>query len=344
MISNQTLDVVELTMALCQIPSSTGDEVAVVNYVDTLCKDMGLSTKRQQVGMLAGRDNVFAFCKSATPSIVLTTHLDTVPPYFSPTLSIDGKTLIGRGVCDAKGIAAAMICALSDLMKSGVTEVGLLFVVGEETDSDGAKAAAAGFLPHVKYLINGEPTDLKLASSMKGSIVFELETTGKAGHSAYPDSGFSAVHQLSEDVYKIVNYAWPVHSQFGATTVNIGRFEGGMAANVIADHAFAKGIIRTTGDASQLEAALLGLVSVHTKIKILSSSSPITFAAVAGFETCVVSFGSDVPHLKAMGEPLLIGPGSIFKAHSDNESIEVSELLEAVRVYKKLCLAVMTMQ
>jgi acetylornithine deacetylase len=334
----QTQDVVELAMALCQIPSVTGDEAVVINYVESLCKDMGLSTKRQQVGTLFGRDNLFAFCENTTPSIVLTTHLDTVPPHFPPTVSSKGDRLIGRGVCDAKGIAAAMICAIIELMKKDVKEVGLLFLVGEETNSDGAKAAAHGFLPVVKYIINGEPTDLKLASSMKGSIVFELETIGKAGHSAYPGSGFSAVHQLNEDVHQIINYAWPIHSQFGATTVNIGCFEGGMAANVIAEYALAKGIMRTSKDVSQLEATLRSLVSARTKVKILSSSSPITFAAVDGFETCVVSFGSDVPYLKAMGEPFLIGPGSILKAHADDEAIEISELRESVNVYKKLCL------
>ncbi len=338
MTSYQSQDVVELTIALCQIPSGTGDEAAVIDYLDKRCQGMGLSTKRQQVGSLAGRDNLFAFCKGATPSILLTTHLDTVPPYMAPSLSSDGKQLTGRGVCDAKGIAAAMICALQELMEGGVKEVGLLFVVGEETSSDGAKAAVQNFLPQVQYVINGEPTDLKLASSMKGSIVFELESTGKAGHSAYPESGFSALHQLNEDVHQILNYAWPVHNQFGATTVNIGRFEGGVAANVIADYASAKGIMRTTEDAGKLEAVLQGLVSAHTTIKILSSSSPMMFVAVDGFETCVVSFGSDVPHLKSLGEPLLIGPGSIFKAHADDESIDVADLREAVSVYKKLCL------
>lgn len=321
------MNVVDLTLELCKIPSVTGEEQALTGFVANYLEQLGYEIKLQPVD---NRHNLLATKPGVTPKILLTTHLDTVPPHIPPVL--EANILKGRGVCDAKGIMAAMICAAQNL-----PEVGLLFLVGEETNSDGAKAAAHGFAPEVSYFINGEPTDLKIASAMKGALAFELEATGKTGHSAYPETGNSAIHQLNHDLNTLLNHTWPDNQQFGLTTLNIGKIEGGRAANVIADHAKATCVMRTTIDHLELEKQIAAKLSLRTKLTILTASSPILFEPIEGFETCVVRFGSDVPHLKSIGTPILLGPGSILHAHTAHEQISVAELEQSVKTYEKLC-------
>lgn len=321
------MNVIDLTLALCSIPSVTGEEQAVTNYVADILRQQGYEIKLQPVG---NRHNLLALRPGIAPKILMTTHLDTVPPHIPP--SLESGILKGRGVCDAKGIMAAMICAAKN-----IPEVGLLFLVGEETNSEGAKAAAQGFAPQVSYFINGEPTDLKIASAMKGALAFGLEATGQTGHSAYPETGHSAIHQLSHDLNKLLTYDWPDTPQFGLTTLNIGKLEGGRAANVIADHAKALCVMRTTMNHLELEKQIAALLSPTTKLTILTASSPLLFEPINGFETCVVRFGSDVPHLKSIGTPILLGPGSILHAHTAQEQISVAELKQSVMIYEKLC-------
>lgn len=332
-------DVVELAFRLCSIPSVTGEEAEVVNQVERDLQIFGFSTQRQTVGGKVGRDNLLAFVGQTVPDILLSTHLDTVPLFFSPQQ--EGEWLVGRGVCDAKGIAAAMMCAAALLLESGEQRVGLLFVVGEETDSAGAKAAVK-FAPKVKFVINGEPTDLKLAKAMKGALVVGLEASGKAGHSAYPASGHSALHQLVDDAHAILHHPWPADEGYGQTTVNIGRMEGGVAGNVIAEHASALLVMRAATDVDQIEDQLKKLLHENTKATVHSKTQPAKLHEVAGVDTCVVAFGSDVPHLAPLGTVLLIGPGSILDAHTDHEKIRVSDLQKAVQVYKDLCLKLLT--
>lgn len=322
------MNVTELTLALCQIPSNTGNEQAVTKYVADVLKQEGYEIKLQLVS--DNRHNLLATRPGIAPKILMTTHLDTVPPHIAPVL--EAGILKGRGVCDAKGIMAAMICAARK-----IPEAGLLFLVGEETNSDGAKAATKDFAPKVSYFINGEPTDLKVASAMKGALAFELSTSGKTGHSAYPETGHSAVHQLVHDLHTLLHHPWPEHAPFGLTTLNIGKIEGGRAANVIADQATAICVMRTTVDYQVLEKEIASLLTAGTKIKVLTASSPLLFESVAGFETCVVRFGSDVPHLKSIGTPILLGPGSILDAHTTHEQISVSDLEKSVLLYEKLC-------
>ncbi len=338
------MNVIELTKRLCAISSITGDEILVVNEVDKILCDLGFTVKRQQVGDKPGRDNLFAYSDSDKPTILLTTHLDTVAPHFATSLSADGEWLVGRGVCDAKGAAAAMIIAASELQSEGQTDVGLLFVVGEETHSDGAKAINADFIPSVKYFIDGEPTDLKLTVGMKGAIVFDLEATGQAGHSAYPETGHSAIHQLCSHIQALIAHQWPVDHEFGATTINIGKIEGGVGGNVIAPSAWASGVMRTSVDAGILLKQMEQILNTNraTKLIIKSASSPVRLHDVEGFEKCVVAFGSDVPHLAHLGTPLLIGPGSIFDAHTAGEKVRVRDLQQAVVVYKELCRKLLT--
>jgi acetylornithine deacetylase len=332
------MNVIELTLKLCEIPSVTGEEQAVTQFLTEYLKQQGYEIKLQDLTLNPSpatreglkRQNLLATRPGINPKILFTTHLDTVPPHIPPAL--ENGILKGRGVCDAKGIMAAMICAAKSL-----PEVGLLFLGGEETNSDGAKAAAQGFAPQVSYFINGEPTDLKIASAMKGALAFELETTGQTGHSAYPESGHSAIHQLTHDLNRLLTHAWPKNPQFGETTLNIGNIEGGRAPNVIADHAKAVCVMRTTINDQDLQNQIKALLSPGTQMRVLTTSSPILFEPIAGFETCVVRFGSDVPHLKSIGTPVLIGPGSILVAHTAHEEIAVAELEQSVKIYEKLC-------
>ena len=322
-------DVIALTLEFCKIPSVTGDEAAVCAHVATRLRSAGYTVTTQQVGEIEGRTNVLAVLD--TPRILLTTHLDTVPPHYDPI--DEGETLLGRGVLDAKGIAAAMICAAQALAAKGERRVGLLFVVGEETSSDGAREAAKGFVPHVDYLVNGEPTDGLLVRAMKGAMTFELSAPGKACHSAFPQLGHSAVHQLVDDLGALLQTPWPSDYNLGPTTLNVGVIQGGVAPNVLAPSAKAQLIMRTTADPATLEATIRDRLSPGTVLDVSSASGPVHLHVVDDDPTCVVAFGSDVPYLSPLGTPLLVGPGSIHDAHTSHERIAKADLHAAVAQY-----------
>lgn len=331
-----TLDVIALTRKLVDIESVTGHEEPLSELLTALLTKAGFEVTLQP---LQGqkRANIYAQVKGAVPQVLLTTHFDTVPPFFKSTLSDDGEWLLGRGVCDAKGIAAAMICAAMKIKESQSETPALLFVVGEETTSDGAKWAAKQMKQRFAAVINGEPTEMKLASSMKGVLVFELSAEGRAGHSAYPESGYSALHQLILDSAKILNFDWPRSEIFGDTTVNIGVLEGGVATNVFAAHAHLKGVMRLSCSTAEALANLSTLIHPKTTLKVLSRAEPRVLKTAPGFETAPVSFGCDIPHLEALGPALLFGPGSILDAHTDHERVRVKDLHEAVSRYEALC-------
>ena len=333
------IDVLELTQALCTIPSITGDEAAVGDDVAARLRKLGAKITTQRVGDVVGRDNILAVSGDKPPELLLTTHLDTVPPFLPPRLEGDAHTgrLVGRGVIDAKGIVAAMMCAWEKLVAAGETRVGMLFLVGEETNSDGAKAAAQGFAPHVKFFVNGEPTDGTLVRAMKGVLAFELDVEGKAAHSAYPEAGKSALHQLIDDLARLQNEPWHDDVDLGKTTLNVGLLEGGVAPNVLAPHAKAVCVLRTTKDADLLEDRIRALLSPSTAMTIRTKSSPQRLVTLPGEPTKVVAFGSDVPHLSSLGQALLVGPGSILDAHTSHEGVAVADLRSAVDGYFRLC-------
>lgn len=338
-------DVVDLTLELCTIPSITGNEAGVVDDLVTRLQKLGAVVKRENVGGIVGRDNLLAIADQHRPiDLLLTTHIDTVPPFIAPR--IVGDEIVGRGVIDAKGIAAAMIIAWKKLLarSDGAGEnIGLLFVVGEETNSDGAKqAAASGFAPPVKFFINGEPTDGLLCRAMKGVLAFQLDVKGKAGHSAYPEAGHSALHQLIGDLHKLTTAAWPV-TEFGPTTLNVGVVEGGVAQNVIAAHASAKIMMRPTDDPDRILEHVRSLLTPSTTLTLLTKAPPVKLHTVDGEETCIVAFGSDVPHLSPVlaakhGSPLLFGPGSILDAHTDHERVKLKDLDDAAVAYERMAL------
>jgi len=281
-----------------------------------------------------GRPNVLA-TTDRSPRVVLSTHLDTVPPHL-PAREEAGF-LQGRGACDAKGIIAAQITAAERLRAAGVNEIGLLFVVDEEMGSAGARAANAHpRAGECQWLIDGEPTDNKLAAGCKGSLRLTLRTEGVTAHSAYPEQGRSAIDLLLDVLADVRRSAWPTDPFFGDTTVNIGVIAGGSRPNVVAGEARADLQIRLVTDAEPVKRLLGQVVGGRARIEYLTAVNPLHLTTVPGFETCVVRFTTDLPHLTNWGTPLLIGPGSILDAHTAHERIALAELAAGTDAYMRL--------
>lgn len=321
-----------LTRQLIDIPSLTGDEKAVGDFLATHLKSLGYNIELQEAG--ADRFNVIATTGEA-PRIVFSTHMDTVPPFIAS--SEDGEYIYGRGACDAKGIIAAQLFAAEQLRKDGITGIGMLFTVDEELSSAGAQVANKHPLAReCQFLINGEPTDNRLATGTKGSLRLIITAEGRAAHSAYPEAGESAVEKLLDILSEIRACEWPGDSFFGDTTCNIGVLNGGTRPNVIPDHARAELQIRLATDIERIKPVVEQAVAGRASLEYLSAHDPVRLFSVAGFDDCVVRFTTDVPYLSNWGKPLLIGPGSIFDAHTDHERIAKDEIERAIDLYVAL--------
>jgi len=326
------MNLFELTRQLIDIPSVTGDELAVGEFLARHLEQLGYRVERQEVA--ANRFNVIATTE-APPSFVFSTHMDTVPPFIES--SEDEEFIYGRGSCDAKGIIAAQIFAAQRLRDAGVNHVGLLFTVDEEMGSLGAQAANKHPVAEsCEFLINGEPTDNRLAIGTKGSVRVIITTEGKAAHSAYPEAGESAIEKLLDILGDIRAYEWPEDSFFGSTTCNIGVLNGGTRPNVIADKARAELQIRLGIDIEHVKRVLEDAVGTRGQLEYSSAHNPVRLFSVPGFDECVVRFTTDVPYLSEWGNPLLLGPGSILDAHTDHERISKRELENAVELYWRL--------
>jgi acetylornithine deacetylase len=332
------LDPIQFTHELVEIESTTYHEGAVGDFLADFLAGRGWSVEKtavpqpQESGHSEARWNVYGGPSSGVPDLVFSTHFDTVPPYIP--FSEDTDFIYGRGVCDAKGILAAQVAAAERLRAEGYA-VGLLFVAGEERDSAGAKVAndnAKGS----RFLINGEPTDNRLALASKGALRAVFKASGKMGHSAYPELGESAIHKLVEVMGRVLAIELPVEEDIGPSTLNIGLIHGGRAPNVIADHAEAQVLIRLVGDSAgtraAIEACAEGLVEVDFTLEIPF----VRLRALEGFPTMVAKFTTDIPQLSNWGEPLLLGPGSIHVAHTPHEKLAKRELLEAVDLYVEI--------
>ena len=321
-----------LTRRLIDIPSLTGDERVVAEFVAQHLETLGYNVERQHIA--GDRFNVIA-TTGQTPRIFFSTHLDTVPP-FIPS-SEDAKYIYGRGSCDAKGIIAAQIYAAEKLRANGVNELGFLFTVDEELSSLGAQAANDHPLAReCRFLINGEPTDNHLATGTKGSLRVIVTTEGRAAHSAYPEAGDSAVEKLLDVLQDIRACQWPSSDFFGETTCNIGVVNGGTRPNVIADRARAELQIRVATDIEQVKGLLERAVAGRAQIEYASQHDPVQLFSVPGFDESVVRFTTDVPYLSNWGRPLLLGPGSILDAHTEHERIAKTELERAIELYVAL--------
>jgi acetylornithine deacetylase len=313
------LDLVGLARALIDIDSTTGREADAGRFLAARLRALGWSVAEQRVD--GERANLFA-TRGAAPLIVMSTHYDCVPP-FIPSSQRDG-VLYGRGACDAKGILAAQVAAAEALASSGERRVGLLFVVGEERGSDGARVAGKA-PPGSRYLVNGEPTDNRLGIATKGAARYSLRATGRAAHSAYPDRGESAIEKLIDALVALRTMDWPVDPDLGATTYSVGLISGGVAPNVIPPAASAELMFRTVGDAGELRRRLEPL---EARVDIVPGLEVpcVRLHTVPGIESAVFSFTTDVPFLAGWGRPLLLGPGSIHVAHTAHERVPVSDL------------------
>jgi acetylornithine deacetylase/succinyl-diaminopimelate desuccinylase-like protein len=333
----EPLDPVAFTRELVMIESTTYHEGKVGSYLADFLAGRGWEVEKTQVpqppdGSDGERWNVYAAVMGQSPDLVFSTHMDTVPPYVS--LREDNEFLYGRGVCDAKGILAAQVAAAEHLRAEGL-HVGLLFVSGEERDSAGAKIA--NLKPKgSRFLINGEPTDNRLALASKGALRTVLRAHGKMAHSAYPELGESAVHKLVQVLARLLELDLPVNEDVGPTTLNIGQVQGGYAPNVIADRAEAQVLVRLVGDSAPVRAAIMdaskGVADVDFTLEIPFAQ----LRGVEGIPTMIAKFTTDIPQLSNWGVPLLIGPGSIHVAHTPDERIRKAELIEAVGLYAQI--------
>ena len=322
----------ELTKALMNVPSVSGEEEAVGFFLRDHLLSLGWTVELQNVS--ENQNNVIAYLNE-TPRVWFSTHIDTVPPFIPPTE--DDEKIYGRGACDAKGIIAAQITAAEQIRSEGIEDIGLLYTVEEERSSTGARAANEHPLAaKCEYMINGEPTDNDLAIGSKGSFRLKIKTTGKAAHSAYPEEGESAIEALLDILDDVRHTKFPKDDIFGETTVNIGVIEGGVALNVIAPRAEASLLIRLTTPRAQIEDALLSVIRGRGEIEVLSCSEPVRMLEVDGFKQKTVRFTTDIPYLTNWGQPLLLGPGSILVAHTKNEFVFKKDLEQAVELYTTL--------
>jgi len=334
------MHIFELTRTLVDIESITGNEKAVgdflVNRLEPLARAHNGTVERIEVE--PDRFNVLACF--GTPVVTLSTHLDTVPPFFAS--SEDDQYIWGRGACDVKGIIATMIGAAERLLPASVRGFGLLFVVGEERNSAGAYHMS-GIRRGSRYLINGEPTENKLALGSKGALRYEIHAKGRMAHSAYPELGESAIEKLLDVLQKARRIEMPSDPVLGRSTMNIGTITGGRAPNVIPDEAMASVMFRLVGDPSSLRAAISKAADGLAEANEILCIPAVRLGTLPGFETTVVSYTTDIPAFGgAWGTPYLLGPGTIHVAHTSGERVEKDQLLAAVGLYENLVRRLLT--
>ncbi len=328
------MNVFELTRALVDIESITGNEERVggflFGYLSQLAERYGGHVERMEVE--PHRFNVLA--EFGEPVVTLSTHMDTVPPFFASRE--DDEFVYGRAACDTKGIIASMLHAAEALLAGGGHNLALLFVVGEERNSAGAYHAATR--PRgSKYLINGEPTENKLAIGSKGALRYEIAAHGKMAHSAYAELGDSAIDKLLTALERIRRIPLPVDEVLGPSTLNIGTLSGGRAPNVVADEARAEVMIRLVGDSQSTKDAIAAAVAGCAEARGVLEIPAVHLGRLEGFETTVVKYTTDIPAFGgAWGQPFLLGPGTIHVAHTLEERVPKRQILEAVEIYQRM--------
>ena len=324
----------ELTRRLIDIESITPNEREVGDYLAHYLGELSqrFAGELERLKVEKDRDNLFL--RFGEPTVVLSTHMDTVPP-FIPS-SEDEDFIHGRGACDTKGIIASMIAAAEELLEAGRRNFGLLFVVGEERNSAGALAAAK--TPRgSRFLINGEPTENKLALGSKGSLRIEVNARGRMAHSAYPELGDSAIDRLLNSLERIRRVKLPTDQLLGPSTLNIGTISGGRAPNVISDAAHAELLVRVVGDVTQLLEDIKSAAKPDTEAHDTLLIPAVRLGSLEGFETTVVAYTTDIPAFgDSWGRPFLIGPGSIHVAHTSEERIAKADIVEAIQLYRQL--------
>ncbi len=323
------MDTLELTRQLINIESISGNEKALVDFLANYLEGLGFTIELQEAEPY--RPNLFA--KRGEPDVVLSTHTDTVPPYVA--LREDDQFIYGRGACDTKGLMTSMLKAAERLIEDGVSDFGMLLLVGEENGSVGAKEANK-LANNCRFLINGEPTESKLALGSKGTLRAILKAQGRAAHSAYPQMGESAIEKLLDVLNDLRRMHLPEDETLGATTLNIGLISGGVAPNVIAPAAQAEILMRVVSDVATLKKILEETVAGRIPIEYGFQCEPVFMEKLDNYETAVVAFTTDIPALTNWGKPLLYGPGSILDAHTAGEKIAKQDVLDAVGIYSEM--------
>ncbi|KAJ2896637.1 hypothetical protein MKZ38_005396 [Zalerion maritima] len=357
---------VSLHRSLVEIESLTGNEYTVGNFLAEYLSNRGYQTQLNSLpptdktkpgetrsDLLAWRGSDFSHSK-----VVVTSHIDTVPPYIPYGISDEIPTsetvITGRGSVDAKASVAAQIIAVEELMAAGsldTDDVALLYVVGEESTGDGMRAFSdmLGNMdpePQIQAAIFGEPTENKLACGHKGHVGCVVTAKGKAGHSGYPWLGKSANEIMIKALAKLFGTDLGSSPLFGHTTVNVGIMDGGVASNVIPESALADLTIRVaigpqeSGADTVVERLRMVLKSIDSEAfdtQCFNGYGVIECECnVEGFETEIMNYGTDIPNFKANAKRYLYGPGTILVAHSDHEAIKLADLEESVEGYKKL--------
>ena len=324
------IDVAALTGALVKIDSTTGREQQLADWLARFLRDRGYRVVEQPVS--DERFNVFAH-GDAAPRVVFSTHFDCVPPYVP--FKEERGLLFGRGSCDAKGIIAAQVAAVERLRAAGESRLGLLFLVGEERGSDGARVANEYAPDGVKFLVNGEPTDNRLGIATRGVLRVRLRASGRAAHSSFPELGESAIDKLLDALMVLRGVALPEDPVLGRTHYTVGLIEGGVAPNVVSPHASAELFFRIVGEGAPVRSAL-SIIEPLVSIEPVLDIPAVRMHTMPGFETAIFPFTTDVPLLTRWGTPLLLGPGSIHVAHTDDEHVAVDDLRHAVELYEEI--------
>lgn len=328
------LDPIALTRRLVDIESITGNEMAVSIALEGILRGLAerFDGTVERIPVEPQRDNLF--CYFGSPLVTLSTHMDTVPPFFASRE--DDEFIWGRGACDVKGIIAAMLCAGEKFLEAGRRDIAFLFVVGEERNSVGAYHA--GRNPRgSQFIVNGEPTENRLALGSKGALRLELTATGKMAHSAYPELGESAIEKLLDALERIRKIDLPWDKILGPSTLNIGLMSGGRAPNVIPDAAKAELLIRLVDDGEATVRAIRGACTNLCEVKEVLRIPAVLLGAIDGFDTMVASYTTDIPAFQgAWGQPYLLGPGTIHVAHTSEERIPKRQLLDAVEIYQQM--------
>jgi acetylornithine deacetylase/succinyl-diaminopimelate desuccinylase-like protein len=328
------LRVVDLARSLVDIDSTTGQEAEACAWLARHLRERGFHVTEQPV--FGGRFNILALV-DPKPAVVLSTHVDCVPPFFPSR--VEGGRLYGRGACDAKGALAAQVTAAERLREGGERRVGLLFVVGEERGSDGARIANS-ISPRPRFLVNGEPTESKLGLATRGAFRVKLRATGRAAHSSQPHLGISAIDLLVDALVELRGLELPEDPQLGRTFYVTGLMSGGIAPNVVPPAAEAELNFRTIGPGAEVLERLAPLRS-RVAIETVLEVPPVRMRTVPGFETAAFAFTTDVPFLDGWGEPLLFGPGSVVDAHTDSDHVEIADLEASVLAYERIARAVL---
>jgi len=328
------MNVFELTRSLVDIESITGNELAVSQYFRQVLNDLCSRFNGHLEAMEVEPNRLNLLATWGEPVVTFSTHMDTVPPFF-PSRE-DEDHIWGRGACDTKGISASMITAIEALLTAGVRNIGMLLVVGEERNSAGAYYASKHSRGS-KFLINGEPTENRLALGSKGALRLELEATGKMSHSAYPELGESAINKLLDVLQDLRAMDLPTNPVLGPSTMNIGVISGGRAPNVVPDWAKAELLIRLVEDGAPLRKAVDDAVAGRVKVNELLRIPALHLGKVDGIATTVVAYTTDIPAFGgAWGQPFLLGPGTIHVAHTSEERVPKGQLLEAVEIYQHM--------